>query len=214
MSTTPPPNPFEAFKAAYDQAAENWSKSMEQVLSSEDFAAAAGRMVARYADAQEALRLAAKASSEQLHLPTKDDLAQVSGLVLNLERKIDDATDQLFALARSATALPSADVFTQFSDRLGALEAAFQGLVSTLTQIAGSPAPSAPAVVASPPTPSTAKPAAAASTAKPAAAASTAKPAAAASTAKPAAAASTAKRTPSPAAPAGARTRRRAAPKE
>ncbi len=199
MGTTPPPNPFEAFKAAYDQAADTWSKSMEQVLSSEDFAAAAGRMVARYADAQEALRQAAKAGSEQLHLPTKDDLAQVSGLVLNLERKIDDATDQLFALARSATTLPSAEVFAKFSDRLGALEVAFQGLVSTLTSGAVSPAPSAPAAAVSSPSDATPAP-------------SAAKPAPAPSDAK--AAPSAVKSAPSPDAPATPRTRRRAAPKE
>jgi hypothetical protein len=143
VSTTPPPNPFEAFKAAYDQAAESWSKSMEQVLSSEDFAAAAGRMVARYADAQEALRQAAEATSDQLHLPTKDDLARVAELVLNLERKIDAATDQLFELAQSRPELPSPDVWAQISDRLAALETAFQKFVSTPAPIVpATPAPS------------------------------------------------------------------------
>ncbi len=130
MSSNPPPNPFEAFKAAYDQAAESWSQSMEQVLSSDDFAAAAGRMVARYADAQEALRKAAESTSDQLHLPTKDDLARVAELVLNLERKVDAATDQLFELAKSRPEFPSPDVWTQIADRLAALEASVQTLVN------------------------------------------------------------------------------------
>jgi polyhydroxyalkanoic acid synthase PhaR subunit len=147
VTTTPPPNPFEAFKAAYDQAAESWSKSMEQVLSSEDFAAAAGRMVARYADAQEALRQAAEATSNQLHLPSKDDLAQVSQLVLNLERKIDDASDQILGLAKSCAALPSAEVFTQISDRLASLETAFQRFVSTPAPAAKAAPAAAPAAV-------------------------------------------------------------------
>ncbi len=142
MSSKPPPNPFEAFKAAYDQAAESWSKSMEQVLSSEDFAAAAGRMVARYADAQEALRKAAESTSDQLHLPTKDDLARVAELVLNLERKIDAATDQLFELAKSRPELPSAETWTQISERLAALEAAIQKFIST--PVAVVPTASAP----------------------------------------------------------------------
>jgi hypothetical protein len=131
VSSNPPPNPFEAFKAAYDQAAESWSQSMEQVLSSDDFAAAAGRMVARYADAQEALRKAAESTSDQLHLPTKDDLARVAELVLNLERKVDAATDQLFELAKSRPEFPSPDVWAQISDRLAALEASVQSLVNT-----------------------------------------------------------------------------------
>jgi len=151
VSTKPPANPFEAFKAAYDQAAESWSKSMEQVLSSEDFAAAAGRMVARYADAQEALRQAAEATSDQLHLPTKDDLARVAELVLNLERKIDAATDQLFELAKSRPEFPSPDVWAQISDRLTALEAAFQKFVSKPKETVPASAAPAPAAENTPP---------------------------------------------------------------
>ena len=153
MTTKPPANPFEAFKAAYDQAAESWSKSMEQVLSSEDFAAAAGRMVARYADAQEALRQAAEATSDQLHLPTKDDLARVAELVLNLERKIDAATDQLFELSRSRPELPSPEVWAQISDRLGALEAAFQTFVNTPRGIVPASTTPAPEAEHAPPEP-------------------------------------------------------------
>lgn len=152
MSTTPPPNPFEAFKAAYDQAAESWSKSMEQVLSSEDFAAAAGRMVARYADAQEALRQAAEATSDQLHLPTKDDLARVAELVLNVERKVDQTTDQLFEFVQSQAGAASAQLLTQISERLAALEAAFQQLARTSAQSPPpTPAPPAPAAAKTPP---------------------------------------------------------------
>lgn len=147
MSAKPPPNPFEAFKAAYDQAAESWSKSMEQVLSSEDFAAAAGRMVARYADAQEALRKAAESTSDQLHLPTKDDLARLAELVINLERKLDAVADQLFEAVKPRPETPSSEAWAQISERLAALEAAVQAFVST-----PNPAPAAaPAAKETPP---------------------------------------------------------------
>jgi hypothetical protein len=174
VSTKPPPNPFEAFKAAYDQAAESWSKSMEQVLSSEDFAAAAGRMVARYADAQEALRKAAESTSDQLHLPTKDDLARVAELVLNLERKVDAATDQLFELAKSRPEFPSPEVWNQISDRLAALEAALQTLVSSPAAVAPTTAaPSTGPEKTPSPVKETPKPAAAAAPKQPARARST-----------------------------------------
>jgi len=167
VSSNPPPNPFEAFKAAYDQAAESWSQSMEQVLSSDDFAAAAGRMVARYADAQEALRKAAEATSDQLHLPTKDDLARVAELVLNLERKVDAATDQLFELAKSRPEFPSPDVWNQISDRLAALEAALQKFVSSPAAVAPTTAaPSAGPEKTPSPVKETPKPAAAAAAPK------------------------------------------------
>jgi CII-binding regulator of phage lambda lysogenization HflD len=117
---------------------------MEQVLSSEDFAASAGRMVARYADAQETLRKAAEATSDQLHLPTKDDLARVAEIILNLERKIDEATDQLFALARSRMEVASTDQLAQISDRLAALETA-------IARLGGAPADATPSSAAEAP---------------------------------------------------------------
>jgi hypothetical protein len=124
---------------------------MEQVLSSEDFAAAAGRMVARYADAQEALRKAAESTSDQLHLPTKDDLARVAELVLNLERKVDAATDQLFELAKSRPELPSPEVWARISDRLAALEAAIQKFASTPAAILPTTTAPAPGPEKTPP---------------------------------------------------------------
>jgi polyhydroxyalkanoic acid synthase PhaR subunit len=98
VSSALPPHPFEIFKQTYDRAAESWAKSMEQFISTEEFASAAGAVMERYANVQEAMRKAAEASFEQLPVPSKEDMARVAQLVINVERKLDEVTDSVFAL--------------------------------------------------------------------------------------------------------------------
>lgn len=98
MSSALPPHPFEIFKQTYDRAAETWAKSMEQFISTEEFASAAGAVMERYANMQEAMRKAAEASFEQLPVPSKEDIARVAQLVINVERKLDEVSDGVFAL--------------------------------------------------------------------------------------------------------------------
>jgi BMFP domain-containing protein YqiC len=98
VSSALPPHPFELFKQTYDRAAESWAKSMEQFISTEEFASAAGTFMERYANLQEAMRKAAEASFEQLPVPSKEDMARVAQLVINVERKLDEVSDSVFAL--------------------------------------------------------------------------------------------------------------------
>lgn len=110
MSSALPPHPFEIFKQTYDRAAETWAKSMEQFISTEEFASAAGAVMERYANMQEAMRKAAEASFEQLPVPSKEDIARVAQLVINVERKLDDVSDSVFALQDRADGAQPADL--------------------------------------------------------------------------------------------------------
>ena len=60
------------------------------MVSGEVFEATAGQLMQRYADFQLIVRDQAKATADSLHMPTKDDLAALATLVINLERKVDD----------------------------------------------------------------------------------------------------------------------------
>jgi len=110
VSSALPPHPFEIFKQTYDRAAETWAKSMEQFISTDEFASAAGAVMERYANMQEAMRKAAEASFEQLPVPSKEDIARVAQLVINVERKLDDVSDSVFALQDRADAAQAADI--------------------------------------------------------------------------------------------------------
>lgn len=88
-----------AMRDAYGRALEGWSKAMEQAVSTEEFAAASGRILTRYVEFQEAMRAASTAAAEQLRLPTVEDIARLATLIVNVERKVDEVSDEVHAMA-------------------------------------------------------------------------------------------------------------------
>ena len=101
MSSAPPPpeDPLRPMREAYEQAVEGWSKAMEEMVASEEFASASGEFLKRYVEMQESLRTASRAAAESVHFPTTDDLAQLAQLVINVERKVDEVSDEAHAIA-------------------------------------------------------------------------------------------------------------------
>ncbi len=87
---------FAAFaeqEALRGQALRQWAQSMEDAVGSDAFAAASSRLLALYLQQQQALRAAARAAAEALQTPTIEDLAAVSRLVVNVERKADEISE-------------------------------------------------------------------------------------------------------------------------
>ncbi|MDX6555281.1 MAG: hypothetical protein QOD86_1476 [Miltoncostaeaceae bacterium] len=190
MSDAPPkpPDPFQVLRQSYDQATEAWAQAVEQAISTEEFAASAGRLMERYTEMQEVLRKTSEAVAEQLHIPTKDDIARVAQLVINVERKVDDVSDQADDLLRREDPAPAA---AALGERLAALEERIAGLAArldaldrieaSLDKLAAAPPPPAPSkadtpVPAATDEPAPAKPAPRRPRAKPAAETGAAKP--------------------------------------
>jgi polyhydroxyalkanoic acid synthase PhaR subunit len=98
-ASPPPEDPFRPMREAYGQAVEGWSKAMEQMVASEEFASASGEFLKRYVEMQETLRTASRAAAESVHFPTTDDLARLAQLVINVERKVDEVSDEAHAIA-------------------------------------------------------------------------------------------------------------------
>lgn len=152
MSGAPkPPDPFQVLRESYEQATEAWAKAVEQAISTEDFAASAGKVMERYTEMQEMLRRTSEAVAEQLHIPTKDDIARVAQLVVNVERKVDDVSDQADALQRR----DPAEAVAGLAERLAVIEERLAGIAARLDaieriearlgELAPAPAPEAPA---------------------------------------------------------------------
>ncbi|MGD9695328.1 MAG: hypothetical protein AB7V42_06675 [Thermoleophilia bacterium] len=148
MTTAPPPDPFAPYRLAYDQAVENWAKTMQDVVGTDEFASVSAEFLRRYVEFQEALRTASRTSAESLHLPTADDLARIAQLVVNVERKVDEVSDQTHAAAAKVAEAAPAEALASIADRLTAIEA-------TLAELAARPVPApvaapAPAAEAAP----------------------------------------------------------------
>ena len=131
MSSTPnPPDPFTALKQAYDDAAQAWGQTVEQMVGTEEFAAASGQFLKRYVEMQAAVRTSSAAAADSLHLTTKDDVARVAQLVGNVERKVDELTDELHALVDRLAQVPGTNVLSELGERLTSIEASLQRLTA------------------------------------------------------------------------------------
>ena len=121
-------DPFGPLRDAYGQVVENWSAAMEQVVSTEEFASASGRFLQQYAELHESGRLASQATANSLHIPTKDDLAQVAELVVNVERKVDEVSDEAHALRSRLDDIHGPVI--ALAERLTAIEAGLEKLLA------------------------------------------------------------------------------------
>jgi len=116
---TPADDPMQMMRDAYAQGIERWSKAMEEIVGSDDFAAASGQLLALYAQQQQSIRAASRVAAESIQMPTTEDLAEVAQLVINVERKLDEVTDH------------SADAAT----RLAAIETSVAGATAAFHDI-------------------------------------------------------------------------------
>jgi polyhydroxyalkanoic acid synthase PhaR subunit len=103
--TSAPSDPAQPMGGAYAQAMERWSKAMEEIVGGPDFAAASGKLLAVYAQQQQAMRAASRIAAESMQMPTTEDLAEVARLVINVERKVDELTDQAAEVLTRVTAI-------------------------------------------------------------------------------------------------------------
>lgn len=131
---------FATQQEARSQTMERWAQAMEEMVGTEGFAAASSQMLTLYAQQQQALREASKAAAESMHIPTTDDLAAVSQLVVNVERKVDEATELLAAvLARPEP-----------GDQLAAVAARLEAIEERLAELSSAAAAATPAKPATP----------------------------------------------------------------
>lgn len=153
--TAPPgTDPFEPVREAYEEALAGWAQAMQQTMGGPDLAAASGNLLSGYVAMQESLRATSQLTADALHLPSKDDLARIAELVVNVERKADELTDQLHALVAAAER-PRPDGLASIEDRLAAIEAKLDALAR---DVKAPPPPAPPSEAPKPPAATTEAP--------------------------------------------------------
>jgi polyhydroxyalkanoic acid synthase PhaR subunit len=103
----PPPDPFALWRQAYETAERTWSKTLEQTTASEAFAASLGRSLDSYLGFQKVMRDNMQLYLESMNFPTRNDVARLGELIVNLENKIDDLDDRVDSLLDEVAALRS-----------------------------------------------------------------------------------------------------------
>lgn len=90
MSNNQFTDPFSVWKKLYDQTEQQWGKVLGETVQSEAFSAWLGYLQKQMLEYQDAVRKSTEKYLEQAHLPSKNDLANLASLIVNLETKVDD----------------------------------------------------------------------------------------------------------------------------
>lgn len=163
-----PTDPFEPMRRSYEEALDNWSAMMEQMVGAEGFAGASNQLLKQYMEIERSIRETSRATADALHILTKDDVARVAEQIVTVERKVDEVSRQgqgvadlvermpveglaalpgrLLSLETKIDALsaaaadPAGDELSGIAERLGALETKLDAVREVIP-----PAPADPA---------------------------------------------------------------------
>jgi len=131
-------DPFTLFKEWYDATSDQWSKVVEETLSSKQYLESTRPLIESYASITSAFRHANEEYFKHLQLPTITDIANVAQLVINLEEKVDTIGDSLenFEQSHQATLEGLAHLEQRFNqvatvDMISALERRFHQVATT-----------------------------------------------------------------------------------
>ncbi len=94
-------DPFELWRQMYDANERAWQKAMEQTVGRPEFAEASSKMLETILSAQRTVRDSMRTYLETVNVPTREDIARLGELVVNLEEKIDQIADRLDAIESS-----------------------------------------------------------------------------------------------------------------
>ncbi len=92
------PDPFEMWRQLYDMNERAWQKAMEQTVTRPEFADASSKMLETILSAQRMVRDSMRTYLETVNVPTREDIARLGELVVNLEEKVDQILDRLDAM--------------------------------------------------------------------------------------------------------------------
>lgn len=93
MTKTNTLDPFKMWKNIYDQTESSWSDIIQQSMRKESFSEGMGETLNQFLQFQELTKKMSESYLEQMNVPSRDELASVASLVINLEDKIDNLED-------------------------------------------------------------------------------------------------------------------------
>ncbi|RAK23089.1 polyhydroxyalkanoic acid synthase PhaR subunit [Anoxybacillus vitaminiphilus] len=88
-------DPFLAWKEMYDKAESYMGKMLGETMSSEDFSKWMGSVLNFNLQLQKIIKETAERTLWQANMPSKEDVANVASLVINVEEKVEDMGDLL-----------------------------------------------------------------------------------------------------------------------
>ena len=122
--------PFKMWKDMYENTEKAWSDVIQDTLGKETFSEGLGQIQASYLQYHEMISSVTEAYFKQINMPTRDEVANVASLVINLEAKVDNMDDQLYENSETIT-----KEINQLKRSVGNLEKKFDKVLEAITAL-------------------------------------------------------------------------------
>ena len=86
---------FTMWKGLYEKTESTWRDSIQETLQKESFAEGLGQFQSQYLQYQELVNNMTASYLKQVNMPSREEIANVATLVINVESKLDDLEDQI-----------------------------------------------------------------------------------------------------------------------
>ena len=103
MTQKIPFEPFTMWKDMYEHTERAWNDVIQDTLRKESFSEGLGQIQSSYLQYHEMISNLTEAYFKQANIPTRDEVANVASLVINLEGKVDNIDDQLYENSETVT---------------------------------------------------------------------------------------------------------------
>ncbi|PIC63036.1 polyhydroxyalkanoate biosynthesis repressor PhaR [Sporosarcina sp. P13] len=95
MTQTKFMDPFTIWKDMYEKTEETWSDIIQESMKKETFSQGLGQTLNNHLQNTEMISGITESYLKQLNIPTRDEIASLATLVINLEEKVDDLQDNI-----------------------------------------------------------------------------------------------------------------------
>ncbi|MFJ8262872.1 polyhydroxyalkanoate biosynthesis repressor PhaR [Rummeliibacillus sp. NPDC094406] len=93
MSQTVTLDPFKIWKDMYEKTESTWRGAIQDTLGTEQFAQGLGQIQNQYVQYQEVVNTMTESYLKQVNIPSREEIAKVASLIINVDTKIDDMED-------------------------------------------------------------------------------------------------------------------------
>ena len=118
------------WKDMYEQTEKAWNDVIQDTLGKETFSEGLGHIQSGYLQYHEMISNLTEFYFKQTNIPTKDEVANVASLVINLEDKVDDIDDQLYENSETIT-----KEMNQLKRAVGNLEKKFDKVLEAIAAL-------------------------------------------------------------------------------
>lgn len=133
MTQKIPFEPFTMWKDMYEHTEKAWNDVIQDTLGKESFSEGLGQIQSSYLQYHEMISNLTEVYFKQTNIPTRDEVANVASLVINLEDKVDNIDDQLYENSETVT-----KEINHLKRTVGNLEKKFDKILEAIEAISAS----------------------------------------------------------------------------